>query len=144
MAQSDDATARSSSHAIIDEHATIRSLMDRVGETADTAGLCRVLTEFRAVAEPHFRGEEAADGFFESVLASSARHERELAALQKEHATFLAEMERLAELCGDDAGGDFGALRAGADELVERLRAHEATENTLLMEVLNTDFGAGD
>lgn len=146
------AVAAAASDSLAEQHRALRSHLDALWACAtampaddDVAGrwrcdLAERLDVLRDDLIAHFAHEEAGGGFGE--LAFQMPHAApKLAALAAEHAVILRMLESLlAEVAADTPAG----LVAGAAQLVERLRRHEAVENELLQGVGADEFGVGD
>jgi hypothetical protein len=139
-----DESARSRNDAVLAEHRAIREILRRMRTATARDDLGARLAEFCTAARDHFDGEEAEGGFYDSVLAQAPRHQAVIDALRDEHGSLLRDAERLRLEVSAAAETDLARLCAVAGGLADRLEEHEATENEILLEVMNQDLGAGD
>jgi hypothetical protein len=132
---------------VIEEHGQILALARRIERASDLVDLLRGLQEFRSVLEGHFLAEEAPDGFYERVREITRRHLDLVAALEREHRTFLDEIDgitrRARERMGEAPGRAAAELFRQAVELTRRVQEHERREIEVLMEEMYTDLGQG-
>ena len=126
------------------EHRRIRDLTRRIENSRDLPELLRRLQEFRSLLVPHFLGEEAPDGFYDTIRRMSPRQLARVDQLEKEHPAFLAEIDRVAERARACLAGPVAAVLAEARTLVHRMSEHEACEDDLLIETIYVDLGHGD
>lgn len=127
---------------VLEEHRTIGSVTGRVEQARDLAELLTRLAEFKAVLEPHFRMEEAPEGFFEVVRAS--HNVGRIGQLQNDHQHVILEIDRLMACAQACLAGPIAEILTQAANLARRLREHEAREDRLLLDAMYTDTGHGD
>lgn len=139
-----DESVRRNKDAVLAEHRALREILARMREAEKREDLVARLLEFRSATRQHFDGEEAPGGFYENVILSAPRHQAALEDLREEHGRFLMEAERLTLTARECPDEELDRLRTDVRSLVERLDDHEARENEILLEVMNTDLGAGD
>ena len=129
---------------VLAEHRALREGVARLREARTREEIISRLLEFRSMSREHFAGEEADDGFFESVTLSAPRHQGALIELEREHGEFLREMDALVVRARECAQTELADVHRGIEGLIVRLQDHEARENEILQEVMNTDLGTGD
>ena len=139
-----DESVRMRTEAVLAERRALRTVMAELCAAATRGDLLQHLDRYRESSERHFQAEESPGGFFECVLMAAPRHQAVLEDLREEHDLFRREADRLlvaAQTCTDDG---LEALRARVRSLMDRIESHETQENAVLLEVMNTDLGAGD
>lgn len=129
---------------ILAEHRTIREFLQQIEKSGGLVELLNLLKDLRAVLELHFMSEEAPQGFFDSIREMSSRQLATLDRLEKEHGALLAEVDGVSERARACLAGAVAAILTEARALARRLRAHEAAEETVLIDTMYTDLGQGD
>jgi len=129
---------------VLAEHRAFRDGVARLRDARSRDEIISRLLEFRGMSRAHFAGEEADEGFFESVALSAPRHQAALIELEREHGEFLHEMDALVVRARECSKADLAAVHGGIEALIDRLQDHEARENEILQEVMNMDLGTGD
>jgi hypothetical protein len=129
------------------ERGRLDATLARVGELcralASGAGhvdAASLLSELRVDLELHFALEEG-DSYFGAVLRERPSLSQDVAALRREHAALLEQLDGLRALLAD--GADELRLRAPTLALLEAFRAHEHQEGSLLQELVLRDDGVG-
>ncbi len=136
-------SGRKSEQKVLAQHRALREQITALRESKDSKALLDQLRSFRGSLSEHFCVEEAAGGFYTSVILIAPRHQSVLDGLCTEHQELLQDTDELIARITDD-GDDFGAVKKDAVHICERLEKHEAQENEILQEVMNTDIGVGD
>jgi hemerythrin len=134
--------SRERASAIRDEHARLRTLLDRVRAETDLRQLVPLLAQLRRQLEEHFATEEAPDGF-PAAVRSQPRFLSLLEEVLEEHRHFLRQVDEIREnvrRCVED--GD--KAHAAAVALAAELHEHEIKENELLIDIAYTDLGEAD
>lgn len=105
----------------------------------------QALTEFRDHLRSHFALEEDA-GYLADVLAAAPELARQVQSLQQEHCTLAATLDRLISTVGGSSadGHQVVAEHQLFHELISKIKAHEHAENSLVMEAVDREIGAGD
>ncbi len=137
-------SVRSRRQIVLDEHVTLREMIALLRAANTKREVAARLLEFKDALTEHFAGEEAVDGFYASVLLAAPRHSALLAELAEQHAAMLVEVERLAEHVAGNPAQELPVARKRVAALCDQLEAHEDQEHELILEVMNTDLGAGD
>lgn len=130
--------------AVVEQHRTIHELADRIAHARSLVELLHQLKEFRALLATHFLAEESPGGFFDVVRGRAARHAAAVERLQREHGSFLGDIDRLADAARACLAGPVAELLQEARALAGRQREHEDRENALLIDAMYTDGGQGD
>lgn len=121
----------------------VRELNHRLRECADVEALLACATELRAMLVDHFAGEEQPGGFYDAECMQSPRHIAQLEVLRREHGAMLQELEALighATAVMTQAA----AILEDAGVIGQRLAAHEAAEDDVLLDTFETDLGASE
>ncbi len=130
---------------VLAEHRELHEITDELRGAQSRDAVLTHLEDLHARAVKHFAREEQAGGFFDSVREKSPRHDATLATLRQDHKRFLRDAEHLiGRLRTHAAKAPLDDLVADTRQLAERFQAHEAQENELLLDVMNTDLGTGD
>lgn len=129
---------------ILEEHRTIRAITQHVEQARDLNELLARLAEFKTVLEPHFRTEQAPDGFFDVVRGRASHHAGRIGQLESDHDHLLGEIDRLMASAQACLTGPIAEILKQAADLSRRLRDHEAREDRLLIDAMYTDTGLGD
>lgn len=126
------------------DYALLLQLLAWIESAVDQEALCELLDDLDLLLREHFHEETCERGLFEIILADAPHAHARVSALIRDHACILA---------------DLGALRAEMVEalrpvppearravlvLTARLRAHEAIEQTLVIDAFGRDLGGGD
>jgi hypothetical protein len=130
--------------SLLARHRTIREMTYRVESAPDLHELLLRLADLWAVLVPHFAEEEAPEGFFDVIRDRASRHLGRVAQLGRDHAAFLAEIDRLADRARGCLAGPVAEILRQGQDLARRLREHEAGENDLLIDAMYTDIGEDD
>jgi hypothetical protein len=141
---SDDVIANpsiQSSVSLVEEHRTIRAAVRLVETAPDLVTLLQRLHALRELLVLHFLNEEAPDGFFDTMRELASRHIGKVAALSRDHQTFLARIADLEHRAHAVLAGPVAETLRAAGDLAQRIRDHEATENELLVDGLYVDIG---
>jgi hypothetical protein len=141
---SDRPPVASADEQLLVEHRRLRDLTRQIESSRDLPELLQRLEELRARLGPHFLEEEEADGFYDTIRRIGPRQLALVDDLQREHLVFLAAVAALAEEARACLAGPVAAVLAGARVLARRVREHEASENTLLLDTMYVDLGHGD
>ena len=129
---------------ILSEHDRIRELNQRLQTCPDMNALLACVAELRTFLVGHFEAEEQPGGFFDSVRdVAPGHHRRKVDELQHEHALMLAELDALSARA-TACLGLVAAVQSDARAVGHRLTAHEAAEEHLLIDTMNTDIGLAD
>lgn len=128
---------------ILVEHRKIHELGHRIENSRSLVELLELLQEFRTLLELHFISEEAPEGFFDAMRNTASRPLSKVDQLEKEHWALLAQLDRVSEGARDCLAGPVAAVLTEARAMVRRIRAHEASENALLLDTVYTDSGQG-
>jgi iron-sulfur cluster repair protein YtfE (RIC family) len=142
MSNQDAGASHERAAAIRDEHARLRTLLDRVRAETDLRQLVPLLGQLRRQLEEHFATEEAPDGF-PAAVRSQPRFASLLDEVMEEHRQFLRQLDDIQESvrrCVED--GD--RAHAAAVALAAELHEHEIKENELLIDIAYTDLGEAD
>ena len=123
------------------DHHSIKEILERLEATTDPCRLVPLLDELRASLVDHFAREEAPDGMHEIVANMSPNIVASLQNVLGEHEDILDRLDRLRRRAVECLEGPVAAVRAGAAELSENLRAHEARETKLFTDAVFTDLG---
>jgi hypothetical protein len=128
---------------VLAQHQEIHALAEEIGRTAELPHLLPRLVRLRALLVEHFECEEEAGGFYETVRAMTPRLVGWVDQLQREHQALLASVDGLAVQAQSLAALVERAL-GEAKALTFRLARHEAEEEQVLNETVNTDLGLGE
>ena len=140
-----DEPVRDDREAVLAEHKELRAITHEMKEAGSRDALLAHLEGLHSRAMQHFAREEAPGGFYDSVLKQAPRHAAALEALRAQHTAFLDDAEHLiGRLRTHAPKAPLDELVADANALAERFQDHESQENEMLLEVMNTDLGAGD
>jgi hypothetical protein len=107
-------------------HGILRDF-DHALADADLPRLGEIFESYRSALEAHFSLEE--EVFFPGLHGLQPQHSAELDALSEDHATFAAELERLADALGQQPLARF---ERGFRELVGDLAQHERQEERIV------------
>ncbi len=129
---------------ILAEHRRIRDFTHQLENVGELRELLTRLAELRVALVAHFLGEEAAEGLYDMIRSMSPRLLGRVAQLEKEHQTFLADIDALAARARACLAGPVAELLGHAQGLARRLRNHEAAEDEVMLDTLYTDLGQGD
>lgn len=121
------------------EHQHLHRLTVTIVETTDLASLPALLREFRETLVAHHALDEADDGLFDSIRAEAPHLSHRVAEMQREHAEFVARLDELLPGASDQTSRD--ETHRAVTELIERMREHDAEENALLLDSVETDIG---
>jgi len=119
----------------------VRELNHRLRQCADLEALLACATELRAMLVDQFTGEEQPGGFFDAESLQSPRHIARLEDLRREHGAMLRELDALIGRA-TRVLTEAVAIREDASVIGQRLEAHEAAEDDVLLDALETDLGA--
>lgn len=106
--------------------------------------LAQSLRTLRFTLEVHFCSEEAPDGFFDMIRDRATAYVAQVEQLRQEHVALLRETELILDQIRACVAGPVAAIMKQAGTLADRIERHEASENNLLGEAMNTDVGAGE
>jgi hemerythrin-like domain-containing protein len=145
MTETDDERpmARSTEH-LLEEHRQIHAIARQIQDAGDRNTVLPLLPELLARLERHFAGEEAPDGLFDMIRTTAPERQNSVKELEIQHRDLLTALRELIERWqpeGSEADRETVVL---AHRIADDLRNHEATENNLFLDVLNTDIGVGD
>lgn len=158
MTRHDESVASGAAN-VLAEHRAVRQVLARLraaaqfalGQIAATEGHVRphfeleeALGEFASAAQAHFAAEEAPGAFFEDVAETAPRHQAVLDDLRDQHGAILEEAARLTRDLADERVEGIADIVGSVLALVDLVESHEAAENEILLEAMNTDLGAGD
>lgn len=107
----------------------------------DWLELDRVLTEFDRCLRAHFAFEETG-GYMTEVLRRLPGTTATIETLKREHEQMTADLREVRYLVVDRENPC--QVREKLLAILKLLRTHEATENLLVQEAFNTEFGVGD
>lgn len=119
--------------------ATRQLLAEAIEEEARSLGrekVLQALKDLRRLLVRHFQEEED-DGYMEEALVRLPRLTEQVAALHRQHAGMLKELEAIIELARDKTTK---AIRGRFQEFARRLLEHEAGENRVMAEAFGTDY----
>ncbi len=138
----DSAEERDAREQFRDDHVQIlRMVGELAGETRVSAIAAAMETlEERLVR--HFREEEGRSGIFGQIERARPDLEPRLAGLRAQHRELLGLIQTVARAAA--AGEPEDQIIARRDQLLKKLRAHEATETRLLTDSVYQDLGVGD
>ena len=132
------------------EHRMLRRLVGRLGDlltdgSSMPATLPTLIGSLVAQLEIHFKHEEA-EGYFSGVVDRVPQLTANVEMLKQQHADFRRTIRRLYELANrqETGPGEWERLKAGCEDFVGQLLAHEAAENALLQEAYAQDIGEQD
>ena len=129
------------SGSIDNEHAAIRSILDRMESTLDIEPLLVEVRRLEPLLRHHFESEESADGFFAMLRERIPGNFHRLEALEKEHGEFLQALADLEAACRACMEGPIADVCRKARVLTQRIRVHEAKENEFLGDAFLNDLG---
>ena len=129
---------------VVEEHRTIRGAVRLVETAPDLVTLIQRLHRLRELLVPHFVNEEAPGGFFDTIREHAARHIGWVAGLGRDHAAFLEHIEQLERQAHAVLAGPVAETLRAAGDFAQRIRAHEAAENEMLIDGLYVDIGEDD
>jgi hypothetical protein len=129
---------------IVAEHRRIRDLTRQMDDAGDLRELLTRLAELRSALVGHFLSEEAAEGLYDMIRSMAPRLLGRMAQLEKEHPTFLADIDALAAGARACLAGPVAEVLGEAQALSRRLRNHEAAEDEVMLDTLYNDLGQGD
>lgn len=131
-------------HPLFAEHRTLHARIAAMRAATTRDELLEQVRGFLGAIQKHFASEESDGGFFASVMRIAPRHQNLVAELRDEHVSLMRDTIDLIESLTRDEGGSFAELRAASDAICDTLGRHEARENEVLLEVMNTDLGTGE
>lgn len=126
------------------EHRRLREFTCELETTGELGQLLTCIAEIRPALVAHFRGEEAADGFYDSVRSMVPPQMGQVDDLEKEHAALLADLDDVSARAHACLAGPVNEILRSARSFAERLRAHEAAEEELQSGIVYTEHGRGD
>lgn len=129
---------------VLDQHQSIREFTARLENIGDLEELLRRLEEFRRMLVPHFLAEEDRDGLYDVIRSFSPRQLSRVDQLQREHEAITADIDRVAARARACLAGPVAEVLAEARVLARRVRKHESSENSMLLDAMYTDLGQGD
>jgi hemerythrin HHE cation binding domain-containing protein len=129
---------------IVAEHRRIRELARQLDHAPELRELLTRLAELRGMLVAHFLREEAAEGLYNMIRSMAPRLLGRMAQLEKEHQTFLDDIDKLGTRARECLAGPVAEVLREAQALTRRLRKHEAAEDEVLLDTLYTDLGQGD
>ena len=88
--------------------------------------------------------EETAEGLYNMIRSMAPRLLGRMAQLEKEHQTFLDDIDLLGTRARECLAGPVAEVLREAQALTRRLRKHEAAEDEVLLDTLYNDLGQGD
>jgi hypothetical protein len=115
-------------------------LLDELAGQDRADDMRQTLEILGGLLEVHFRREAGKDGLFEVIRRIRPECHRRLLALEDEHATLLGKLKELCTALAASDRADAELRRAKAD-LVAGLRAHEQSENQLMLDAHCVDLG---
>ena len=124
-----------SNETLVQQHMRLRDLAGRIRDAGSREGVAELLPDLRGCLETHFAEEEAAGGVYEMIRESAPEKTHDVERLTEEHRTLLQDVQSLI-----NAAGDVDVVQEALD-LCSTLARHEAAENGLVLDVLNTDIG---
>jgi len=129
---------------IEEEHAALRTALERLEATTDLRALVPQLQELGSMLESHFATEEADDGLHEAIGDESPALLPAVQRLFDEHREMLAQVASLTEKAWVLSQGPLAEVLTGIEDLTGKLRAHEARETELFGDAVYTDVGPQD
>lgn len=126
------------------EHRRIREFTHQFERALELRELLAILGEARPDLVAHFRGEEADEGFFARVRSMAPNESQRVDRLERQHQAFLSDLDGLAARAQACLAGPMAEILADARSLAQRLREHEAAEDTVVADTLYGDLGQGD
>ena len=130
-----------SADRLLHAHRTLKELLDQICDAPDAKSLAPLLHQLRFELSEHFQQEEGPHGFGAAVSEAAPHRTELIQRLFEEHTEFLNTLSGLEERAGRPAASEDEALCRAARELCHKIRKHEAQENDLLTETINTDLG---
>jgi hypothetical protein len=121
----------------------VREMNCRLQECRDIAALLVCASELRTRLVGHFAVEEQPGGFFDTDSDQSPRHVARLDALRREHGEMLMELDVLIGRARASVA-EARAILEDARAIGHRLEAHEAAEDDMLLDTVDTDLGAAE
>ena len=125
------------------EHASLATQLDKL-MTRDPVALTWSLLKLRSFLLKHFAREEGPQGLFELVMTRAWQHQNKVRDLRHEHGSILTMIDEVLAYTKQRfepiSDGQHGAVL----QLIGVLKSHEACENEMLQDVLQTDVGVGD
>ena len=109
------------------EHRALHQMGDRIRRTNDGRTLSGLLADLHRRLSAHFVHEELAAGLYQAIGALGTAQRARVDQLREEHHRLLADTRRLA-VRARTHNGDAAEVHRQAEELIDRLRAHEANE----------------
>jgi hypothetical protein len=125
------------------EHDLIRELLARMEKAVAIELLLAEIERLEPLLFDHFESEEAPGGLYAQVRERIPGNFSRLEALEHEHGEFLDELRRLEGACRTRVQPP-KAIRRNVEALVQRIRAHEASESEFLRDAFMTDLGGRD
>lgn len=103
------------------------------------------LKQIQAAFRTHVRSEES-NGEAGEILRAAPQTEHQVAEFKTEHAELTVQLDQIVAsvTSGSRDPGSLVRERQEFERWVEHLKRHERAEDQLLVEVLETDLGAGD
>jgi len=135
---------RAVAEAIVKEHRSIRTLLDRMASTRDLAALLAEIRNLEPLLRHHFQSEEAPDGLYAVLHDEVEGNYHRLEQLMAQHGELLVALRDLEEATRACVRGPIADVRRKTDDFVARIRAHESLEGQYLSEAFTTDTGALD
>lgn len=124
-----------SNELIAEQHHHLRALAGRIKQASTRDDIAPLLPELLSSLQVHFAAEEGPGGVMETIQETAPERSRQVEALVGEHRSMLG---TVGLLLSEDPAGDFVAT---AHKVCDELTRHEAEENDLFLEVLETDIG---
>ena len=125
------------------DHHNLATELDKL-MTRDPVALTWSLLRLRSFLLTHFGREEGHNGLFQLVMNRAWQHQNTVRELQHEHGAILVLLDEVLAQTKQRFDPITDGQRGSVLQLIRVLKAHEATENELLQDVLQTDVGVGD
>lgn len=129
---------------VLDQHRTVRRLVDELRCSSDLRQVMSALDGLRAFLADHFRVEAEPQGFYDTILQSAPWFEGRANRLVADHAAIEAEIEAVREQARALLEGPVSQVFARVDALGRRIGDHEADENQLLSDALYEEVGGSE
>jgi len=102
------------------------------------------LQEVCRLLEEHARQLESPQGLMSQIAQQEPRLLDRIEQLRREHRELVASARELQQLVDQEPAEDPLRLRREVERFLKTLREHNARENDLIYEALETDIGVGD
>ena len=127
-------------------HQALGELRGLLKERHSPKKVARAFAEFAEHVQAHFVHEEAAEGFFDSVVDQAPRLKARADVLIAEHATLSRELTGLLQHAKESVVSDesWSRLSEEFDLFWRSFCRHERSENDLVQEAFHDDIGSED